>query len=131
MTYYQRWQRLQQRGFLLGVVTNRQWGGKTFREDLEILGLLEYFQYQHMAISADLGVRKPHPAIFQHALNALCVAPEEAVMVGNSLRADIVGAQRSGIFTIWKPKPGMRNRPSSSCRARKQTRMPIHSKRQL
>jgi HAD superfamily hydrolase (TIGR01549 family) len=99
---------LQRRGFLLGVVTNRQWGGKPFREDLETLGLLEYFQYHHMAISADLGVRKPNPAIFQHALNALSVAPEQAVMVGDSLRADIVGAQRLGIFTIWKPKPGMR-----------------------
>ena len=99
---------LQRRGFQLGVVTNRQWGGNIFREDLETLGLLEYFQHHHMAISADLGARKPHPAIFQHALDALCVAPEHAVMVGDSLRADIVGAQRLGIFTIWKPKPGMR-----------------------
>lgn len=99
---------LRRRGFLLGVVTNRQWGGPLFKEDLHTLGLLQHFDYQHMAISADLGVRKPHPAIFQHALDALCVTAEETVMVGDSLRADIVGAQRLGIFTVWKPKPGQR-----------------------
>jgi HAD superfamily hydrolase (TIGR01509 family) len=101
---------LRQRGFLLGVVTNRLWGGKVFQEDLHTLGLLNHFEYRHMAISADLGVRKPHPAIFQHALNALCLPAEQAVMVGDSLRSDIVGAQRLGIFSIWKPKPAWRAR---------------------
>jgi HAD superfamily hydrolase (TIGR01549 family) len=101
---------LRQRGFLLGVVTNRLWGGPIFQEDVQTLGLLDHFDYHHMAISADLGIRKPHPAIFQHALNSLQVVPEQAVMVGDSLRADIVGAQRLGIFTIWKPKPDWRKR---------------------
>lgn len=101
---------LRRRGFLLGVVTNRLWGGKVFYEDLHTLGLLNHFDYRHMAISADLGVRKPHPAIFQHTLNALGIPAEQAVMVGDSLRADIVGAQRLGIFSIWKPKPEWRER---------------------
>lgn len=100
---------LRQRGFLLGVVTNRLWGGKVFHEDVQTLGLLNHFDYSHMAISADLGVRKPHPAIFQHALNAIQVPPEQAVMVGDSLRADIAGAQGLGIFSIWKPKPAWRS----------------------
>ena len=43
---------LQQRGFLLGVVTNRPWGGKPFLEDMRKLGLLEYFDPRHIAISA-------------------------------------------------------------------------------
>lgn len=96
---------LQQRGFLLGVVTNRLYGGAPFQEDLQTLGLLDYFDPRHMAISADLGIRKPNPAIFLHALNALNVAPEHAAMVGDSLHADIQGAQQLGIFAIWKPKP--------------------------
>lgn len=96
---------LQQRGFLLGVVTNRNHGGPLFLEDMHTMGLLDYFAVPHVAISADLGIRKPDPAIFMHALNALNVAPEEAAMVGDSLRADIVGAQNLGIFAIWKPKP--------------------------
>jgi HAD superfamily hydrolase (TIGR01549 family) len=96
---------LQQRGFLLGIVTNRQYGGKLFLEDLEMLGLLDYFQEDHIAVSADLGVRKPHSDLFLHALNALRVPPQEAAMVGDSLSADIAGAKRLGIFAIWKPKP--------------------------
>jgi HAD superfamily hydrolase (TIGR01549 family) len=96
---------LQQRGFLLGVVTNRLYGGEPFQEDLRTLGLLNYFDPRHMAISGDLGVRKPNPAIFLHALKALNVEPEHAAMVGDSLNADILGAQKLGILAIWKPKP--------------------------
>ncbi len=96
---------MQQRGFLLGVVTNRLYGGEPFQEDLRTLGLLNYFDPRHMAISGDLGIRKPNPAIFLHALKALEVVPEHAAMVGDSLNADILGAQKLGILAIWKPKP--------------------------
>ena len=99
---------LRQRGFQLGVVTNRQWGGTPFQEDLQTLGLLNFFDPRHIAISADLGVRKPNPAIFLHALNALNIPPSEAVMVGDSLKADIAGGKMLDIFTIWKPKPSVR-----------------------
>ena len=99
---------LQERGFLLGIVSNRHWGGTLFREDLQTLGLLGFFDLRHIAISVDLGIRKPNPAIFLHALNALNVAPEEAVMVGDSLLSDIVGGKMLGLFTVWKPKPSVR-----------------------
>ncbi|HEY7127739.1 MAG TPA: HAD-IA family hydrolase [Ktedonobacterales bacterium] len=93
---------LKQRGYLLGVVTNRSYGGPLFREDVAVMGLLSCFEYAHMAISADLGVCKPHPEIFRYALNGLNVSPEEAAMVGNDLRADIAGAKRLHILSIWK-----------------------------
>ena len=100
---------LQRRGFQLGVVTNRHWGGPKFQEDLQTLGLLDYFDPHHMAISIDLGIRKPNPAIFLHTLNALNIPPQEAAMVGDSLRSDILGAQLLGIFTVWKPSPSIVN----------------------
>jgi len=99
---------LQQRGFLLGIVSNRIWGGQAFQEDLQTLGLHKYFDLRTIAVSGDLGVRKPNPAIFLHALDALNVSPEEAAMVGDALSADIVGAQRLGIFATWKPKSEVR-----------------------
>jgi HAD superfamily hydrolase (TIGR01549 family) len=99
---------LQQRGFQLGIVTNRHWGGALFQEDLQVLGLLSFFDPRHIAISADLGIRKPNPAIFLHTLNALNIPPTEAVMVGDSLRADIAGGKMLDIYTVWKPKPGVR-----------------------
>jgi putative hydrolase of the HAD superfamily len=43
---------------------------------------------------------KPHPTIFQAALAALAVAPEEAVMVGDSLEEDIEGARALGMRAI-------------------------------
>ena len=102
------WKRYNSAAFNWAVVSNRHWGGKLFQEDLQTLGLLEYFDPRHMAISVDLGIRKPNPAIFLHTLNALNVPPEQAVMVGDSLLSDIVGGKMLGIFTVWKPKPSVR-----------------------
>jgi HAD superfamily hydrolase (TIGR01549 family) len=99
---------LQRRGFLLGVVTNRWYGGEPFLEDLQIMGLLDYFDANHMAISGDLGIRKPNPAIFQHALDAMGITAEEAAMVGDAFGADVVGARQLNIFAIWKPKARLR-----------------------
>jgi HAD superfamily hydrolase (TIGR01549 family) len=99
---------LKQRGYILGVVTNRHYGGLPFHEDLQTIGLLDYFEYEHMAISADLGIRKPNPDIFMYALNRLNVQPEEAAMVGDSLKADILGAKMLNILAIWKPKAALR-----------------------
>lgn len=108
---------LKERGYLLGVVTNRHYGGQPFYEDLQCMGLLDLIDYEHMAISADLGVRKPHPDIFMHALRALHAAPEEAAMVGDSLRADIAGAKSLHIMTLWKPKHSLRLKAASVYRA--------------
>lgn len=95
---------LQQRGFALGVVTNRAYGGPPFLDDLDRLGLLRFFDPQHIAISADLGYRKPHPDIFLHALAGLDRAPRETAMVGDKLSADIIGAHQLQMFSIWRPQ---------------------------
>jgi HAD superfamily hydrolase (TIGR01549 family) len=105
---------LWKRGFLLGIVTNRAYGGQSFTEDLSAFGLLAYIVYPHVAVSADLRIRKPNPAIFLHALSALNVPPEEAVMVGDSLRADVFGAQQLNMFAVWKPKMRLRVEAQSS-----------------
>lgn len=96
---------IRQRGYRLGIVTNRLWGGKPFHEDLYSIGLLDYFDLAHIAISGDLGLRKPNARIFEYALNALGASPRETAMIGDSLSADILGAQPLGIYAIWKPKP--------------------------
>jgi len=99
---------LRARGYLLGIVTNRHYGGAPFLADLHQMGVLEFIQPEHIAISADLGYRKPHPAIYWRALHGLGVAPAETAMVGDSLIADVYGAQQLGLFTVWKPKPEYR-----------------------
>jgi HAD superfamily hydrolase (TIGR01549 family) len=108
---------LKEQSYLLGVVSNRHYGGVPFHEDLRAMGLLDYFELQNMAISADLGIRKPNPDIFLHALNSLNVSPEEAVMVGDSLRGDITGAKRLDILAIWMPKASLRADALAAMRA--------------
>ncbi|HVB72516.1 MAG TPA: HAD family hydrolase [Ktedonobacteraceae bacterium] len=108
---------LKERGYILGVVTNRHYGGAPFHEDLKTMGLLDYFDLSCMAISADLGIRKPHSDMFMHALNCLNVLPEEAAMIGDSLRADIAGAKRLNILAIWMAKKSLREEALAAQRA--------------
>jgi HAD superfamily hydrolase (TIGR01549 family) len=99
---------LKERGYVLGIVSNRHYGGDQFLHDLRQMGLLDFFDLRYLAISADLKYRKPHSAIFQHALDGLGYPATAAAMVGDNLIADIWGAQQLGMFTIWKPKPQLR-----------------------
>lgn len=92
---------LRSAGYRIGCVTNRSFGGPAFVSEVEQHGLADFFEA--MAVSCDLGYMKPHPKIFQHALDALAVAPEETAMVGDSLRADVAGAQALGMTAIWRP----------------------------
>jgi len=95
---------LRRRGFRLGAVTNRSLGGERFTEELRESGLLRFFET--LAVSCDDGWLKPHPALFQRALDDLGVAAADAVMVGDNLRADVMGAQALGMVTVWKRPPG-------------------------
>ena len=45
-------------------------------------------------------MRKPRPEPFREMLKMLGIAPAEAVMVGNSMEADVAGAVPLGIKTI-------------------------------
>lgn len=51
--------------------------------------------------SAVVGVRKPDPAIFALGVNALGMKPEEVLVVGDSLRKDILPARSLGCKTAW------------------------------
>ena len=66
-------------------------------EVVERLGLLPLIEAIHN--SAEIGYEKPHPAAFQHALAAV---PEGAPvwMLGDSVRADVKGAQAAGVPVI-------------------------------
>ena len=74
------------------------------REKLAGSGLEPCFDV--VIISGEAGVGKPDPRLFALALGRLDVSLEEAVMVGNSLRSDIAGAQGAGIKAIWLNRAG-------------------------
>ncbi len=66
---------------------------------LEQAGLASHFAA--VVISDAVGLRKPRPEIFEAVLARLGVAPEQALHVGDSLRADVIGAAGLGIKTAW------------------------------
>ncbi|WP_135826650.1 HAD family hydrolase [Halorussus ruber] len=47
------------------------------------------------------GPVKPDPDHFHRTLSAMGVAADEAVHVGNSLRADVAGAKAAGVSAVW------------------------------
>ena len=83
---------LWKRGIVLGVISNSHRSLDAFRE---------HFQLDTMVTaavsSAEHGYMKPHPSIFEAALTQAGVAPGEAAMVGDSLKADIEGAVAAGM----------------------------------
>ncbi|HMN60185.1 MAG TPA: HAD family hydrolase [Anaerolinea sp.] len=94
-------ERLRAQGYRIGLVSNAG-----YDEDVQVLvdraGLRPYLEY--MVTSAAAGVRKPHPEIFEGALNFFGVRPEQAVMIGDFLRADVLGANRLGMGSVWTPR---------------------------
>ena len=52
------------------------------------------------------GWMKPHEQIYRRALAQANVAPEDAVMVGDRLRADVWGAKRLGLRAVWRRPVG-------------------------
>tara|TARA_R110002012_G_scaffold318227_1_gene536097 strand:- start:31206 stop:31895 length:690 start_codon:yes stop_codon:yes gene_type:complete len=61
-------------------------------------GIFDYFS---IIMNAEMaGVKKPNPIIFKLALEKANVLPEKALMIGDSLEADILGAQAIGIHTL-------------------------------
>jgi putative hydrolase of the HAD superfamily len=47
-----------------------------------------------------VGVKKPNPKIFKHALQMAKATAEESVMIGDNLEADIMGALNFGMDAI-------------------------------
>ncbi len=70
---------------------------------LEESGYEKYFDL--ILCSRDLGIRKPNPLIFKHVLGKLGVKSDEAIHVGDSIEADMYGAQEAGITGIWIKSP--------------------------
>jgi HAD superfamily hydrolase (TIGR01662 family) len=96
-------QSLALRGVRLGIVSNRMHGGTLLLDDLDYFGISHLFLT--MVASCDAGWMKPHPALFQQALEELGVSPAETVMVGDDLRADIGAALALGMRAVWMRRP--------------------------
>jgi putative hydrolase of the HAD superfamily len=93
---------LRGRGLKLGLVSNAFDPPSLLHRDLQDSGVAERLDFA--VFSSEVGKRKPHPEIFARALDALGVAPESALFVGDRLYEDIRGAAEVGMPTaqaLW------------------------------
>ena len=58
-------------------------------------------EFDAVAVSAEIGVRKPNAQIFADVCSKLKVSAGEAVFIGDNWRTDIVGALRAGLTPVW------------------------------
>lgn len=88
---------LRREGYRLGLVSNASDDALIQR----LIRRLGFEPYLHPALnSAEVGIRKPDPRIFQLVLEEWGLEPREVVMVGDTLEADILGAQLAGLGAI-------------------------------
>jgi putative hydrolase of the HAD superfamily len=89
---------LRSRGLKLGVVSNAFDPGPLLHRDLADTGVAERIDFA--VFSSELGIRKPHPGIFEHALGALETDAGDALFVGDRLYEDVHGASEAGMTTV-------------------------------
>ena len=89
---------LRERGLKVGLVSNAFDPEWLLREDLERMGLAERLDVA--VFSSGVGKRKPHPLIFETALQALGVEPADTLFVGDRRYPDIGGAKALGMTTM-------------------------------
>lgn len=90
-------------GYRLGLIANQ---GREARDRLEALGMLDAFRV--VALSEEVGLFKPDPALFRHAIEQAGAAPGETLMVGDRPDNDIAPASSVGMATAWVRWPDRR-----------------------
>ena len=82
--------------YRLHIITN---GFQEIQEKkLKNASILGYF---NQVVNSEMaGVKKPNPRIFELALQMARVTPDRSLMIGDSIEADILGAQAAGFKTL-------------------------------
>jgi HAD superfamily hydrolase (TIGR01549 family) len=90
--------RLADRGLRLGMFSNATCD-RLIQRLVDHLGFRPFLE--PALTSASVGIRKPDPAAFEPVLAAWNLQPGSVAIVGDSLEADILGAQRAGMRSVW------------------------------
>ena len=83
----------------LVVATNSNYSAEHTGALLERMHLRPYISHIFTAQTAI--AMKPQPAYFHFVLDSLGLQPDEVVMIGDTYYADISGAKRCGLWTVW------------------------------
>lgn len=89
---------LKDRGYRLAIISNAA-DDNDVQTLVDNANLRPYFEI--ILSSAAVGIRKPNPRIFEIVLEQMEIPNTRVAMVGDTLGADILGAQNAGIYSIW------------------------------
>ena len=89
---------LRRRGLRLGLVSNAAYLPRLMKTQLAALGLQSFFEA--VSFSSEVGVRKPHPQIYAHALRKLGIEARRALFVGDRVKEDIQGPKTLGMRAV-------------------------------
>jgi putative hydrolase of the HAD superfamily len=90
---------LMDRGIPRGIISNSMFSGAVLETELNKHGLRSMFDF--LLSSADYGIRKPHPLLFELALHRLGLEAQSVWFVGDKLETDIAGAKKVGLYAVW------------------------------
>lgn len=91
-------QQLKQKNIKIGIITN---GFTDFQmNNLRALNIHTYTNT--ILVSETEGIKKPHPEIFERALQKLNVKAEECLYIGDHPENDVLGSENVGIRGVWK-----------------------------
>ena len=106
-------------GYKTGIISNAA-DDQDVQTLIDKANIRSYFDL--ILTSAAEGIRKPDTYMFQKALDYWNLKPSQAVMVGDKLQADILGANQAGLFSVWinrrvdeenLPQPGKKIQPDA------------------
>ncbi len=89
---------LKDKGYRLCVVSNFD-HTPTAKKLFERFGISEFFE--QMVVSEEVGWRKPHPKIFEVALDRMNETPSRAIFIGDNPQADVAGSSECGMDSVW------------------------------
>lgn len=88
---------LRRQGHKLGIITNGS--GRSQRKKVAATGL--DVLVDEVVISGDEKIEKPNAEIFNRAMERMGILSEDCIFIGDNPIADIDGARKVGMKTIW------------------------------
>jgi HAD superfamily hydrolase (TIGR01549 family) len=85
-------------GVRIGCVSNAFMTASDLHRIMEQKGLGQFLELT--VSSCEAGFRKPHPAIYQAALDGFDIEASEAIFVGDRIYADVEGPSKLGMRTV-------------------------------
>ena len=91
--------------YKIGIISNSRASKDDFLNSLKVSNLIQYFKGS-ILFSNEI-CEKPCQNIFSQALQNDNINPNNAVMIGNSYKNDIIGAQKIGMHTLYLNREGL------------------------